>query len=94
VGSGHHVYSHVLRLGLHTDLALDALEMGIWTRKRAGRDLSQLIKGIDDLEFAVAEYIDWHNNRRLHGELDHIPPTEKGQHFYSNLSTITQMERV
>ncbi len=31
-----------LSSSLHTDLALDALEMGIWTRRRAGRDLSQL----------------------------------------------------
>jgi putative transposase len=136
---------------LHTDLALDALEMGLWTRSRAGRDLSQLIhhsdrgvqyravryterldeaqavasvgskgdsydnamaeafnslfkaelvrnlgpwKGIDDLEIAVAEYIDWYNNRRLHGELGHIPPVEKEQQFYSQLPAITQMERV
>jgi putative transposase len=28
---------------LHTDLALDALEMGIWNRTRAGADLSGLI---------------------------------------------------
>jgi hypothetical protein len=32
-----------LSTSLHTELALDALEMGIWTRRRAGRDLSQLI---------------------------------------------------
>ena len=32
--------------------------------------------GINDIEIAVAEYIDWFNNRRLHGELGHVPPTE------------------
>ena len=41
-----------LSTSLHTDLALDALEMGIWTRCRAGRDLSQLIhhsdRGVQD----------------------------------------------
>ena len=26
--------------------------------------------------FAVAEYIDWYNHRRLHGELRHLPPAE------------------
>ena len=32
---------------LRTDLALDALEMGIWSRTRAGRDLSRLIHHSD-----------------------------------------------
>jgi len=33
-------------------------------------------RGLDDLEMATVEYIDWYNNRRLHGELGHIPPAE------------------
>jgi putative transposase len=33
-------------------------------------------RGLDDLEMATVEYIDWYNNRRLHGELEHIPPAE------------------
>jgi putative transposase len=33
-------------------------------------------RGIDDLEIATVEYIDWYNNRRLHGELGHVPPAE------------------
>jgi putative transposase len=36
-------------------------------------------RGIDDLELAVAEYIDWYNHRRLHGELGLIPPVEHEQ---------------
>jgi len=32
--------------------------------------------GINDVEIAVAEYIDWFNRRRLHGELDHVTPAE------------------
>ena len=33
-------------------------------------------KRINDLEIAVAEYIDWYNHRRLHGELGLVPPVE------------------
>jgi len=37
--------------------------------------------GIGDLEIAVAEYLDWFNHRRLHGELAHVPPVEyESQH--------------
>lgn len=50
-------------------------------------------KGIDDLEIAVAEYIDCFNHRRLHGELGHIPPVEAENNFYAQLPAITQMER-
>jgi putative transposase len=32
--------------------------------------------GLDDVEIATVEYIDWYNNRRLHGELGHVPPVE------------------
>ena len=33
-------------------------------------------KSIDDLEIAVAEYIDGFNPRRLHGEIGLVPPVE------------------
>lgn len=118
---------------LYTDLALDALDMALWRRRRDGADLTGLIhhfdrgvqyravrytdrladaaavasvgsrgdsydnalaeafnslfkaelirnKGpwtsINDVEIAVAEYTDWFNRRRLHGELGHLPPAE------------------
>jgi putative transposase len=126
---------------LYTELALDALQMGIWRREHAGgpaADLAGLVhhsdrgvqyralrytqrleeadavtsvgskgdsydnamaealnslfkaelvrnparrregpwRGIDDLEIAVAEWVDWYNQRRLHGELGHVPPAE------------------
>jgi putative transposase len=40
--------------------------------------------GLNDLEIATVEYIDWYNNRRLHGELGHVPPAE-----YEALRAIT-----
>lgn len=123
---------------LRTDLALDALDMGLWARGRAGHDVTGLIhhsdrgvqyrairyterlaeaeavasvgskgdsydnamaealnslfkaecirnpimrpaggwKNVADVEIAVAEYVDWFNHRRLHGELGLVPPTE------------------
>lgn len=123
---------------LRTDLALDALDMGLWTRQRAGQNVTGLVhhsdrgvqyrairyterlaeaeavasvgsrgdsydnamaeafnslfkaecirnprmrpkggwKTIGDVEIAVAEYIDWFNHHRLHGEIGLVPPAE------------------
>ena len=36
--------------------------------------------GLDELEIATAEYIDWFNHRRLHGEIGMIPPVELDHH--------------
>jgi len=122
-----------LSTSLRTDLALDALNMGLWTRHHEGHDTSDLVhhsdkgvqyvairytqrlaeagavasvgstgdsydnamaeaynslfkaelirnrgpwQNIDDLEYAVAEYVDWFNHRRLHGEIGLVPPVE------------------
>ncbi|WP_408630231.1 IS3 family transposase [Amycolatopsis mongoliensis] len=122
---------------LHTNLALDALEMGIWARKRAGQDVTGLVhhsdrgvqyrairyterlaeaavvasvgsrgdsydnamaeafnslfkgelihnpaacgrgwQSVRDVEIAVAEYVDWYNHRRVHGELGQRTPAQ------------------
>ena len=45
-------------------------------------------RGVGDLEWAVAEYVDWFNHRRLHGEIDHIPPAEYEATYCSNNATI------
>jgi putative transposase len=136
-----------LSKSLRTDLALDALEMGLWTREHAGQDTTGVIahsdkgvqylavrytqrlaeagavasvgstgdsydnalaeafnslfkaelvrnkgpwKSIDDLELAVAEYIDWFNHRRLHGEIGLVPPVEfEEQHYRHNPAATT-----
>jgi putative transposase len=33
-------------------------------------------RGLDDVEFATLEYVDWFNHKRLHGEIGMIPPAE------------------
>jgi len=33
-------------------------------------------RGLDDVEYATLEYVDWFNHRRLHGELGMSPPAE------------------
>ena len=138
-----------LSKSLRTDLALDAVEMGIWTRQRAGRDVSGLVhhsdrgvqyvavrytqrlaeagavasvgttgdsydnalaeafnslfkaelvrnlgpwKNIDDLELATAEYVDWFNHRRLHGEIGLIPPAEFEDNHYRHNNAPTTVE--
>ena len=47
-------------------------------------------KNIDDLEIAVAEYIDWFNHRRLHGQIGLIPPAEhEDNHYRQNPAPVT-----
>jgi len=123
---------------LRTDLALDALEMAIWARRRslaglvhhADRGVQYLsiryterlaqagavasvgsrgdsfdnalaesfiglfktelvrsrgpFRGQDDLEIATLEWVDWYNNRRLHGELGMVPPAEHEDRFVAD----------
>jgi len=135
---------------LRTDLALDALDMGLWARQRARQDVAGLThhsdrgvqyralryterlaeaeavasvgsrgdsydnamaeafnslfkaecirnpmmrpkggwKSVVDVELAVAEYVDWFNHRRLHGELAQVPPAE----FEANHWTRTEVQ--
>jgi putative transposase len=39
-------------------------------------------RGLNDLELAAMDYIDWFNHRRLHGELGLIPPADKEALYY------------
>lgn len=39
--------------------------------------------GINDVEFATAEWVDWFNERRLHGELGHVPPAEQEAAYWA-----------
>jgi putative transposase len=48
-------------------------------------------KNIDELEIAIAEYIDWYNHRRLHGETGLVPPTEHEDNYYQNHAGTTHV---
>jgi putative transposase len=133
-----------------TDLVLDALEMGIWNRSRAGHDLQGLVhhsdagsqytsiryterlaeagalpsigsvgdsydnamaesiiglfktelirrrgpwRGLDGIELATLEWVDWYNNRRLFESIGNIPPAEAEANYYltTTPSAILQM---
>jgi putative transposase len=39
-------------------------------------------RGLDDVEYATLEYVDWFNHRRLHGELGMITPAEFEATFF------------
>ncbi len=41
-------------------------------------------RGLDDLEFATLEWVDWFNNRRLHGAIGYVPPAEYEANCYSS----------
>ena len=129
-------------ISLRADLALDALEQGLWQRAREQREVTGLIhhsdrgvqylairytdrladagavtsvgskgdsydnaapesviglyktelirhrgpwRGLDDVELATLEWVDWYNHRRLHSACGHVPPTEYEQEVTSRV---------
>jgi hypothetical protein len=50
---------------------------------------------IDDVELAVATYIDWYNHRRLHSEIGYVPPAEyETTHWANTMIKTTPDNRV
>jgi len=45
-------------------------------------------QGLDDVEFATLEYVDWFNHRRLHGELGMVPPAEFEAHYHAHVTAL------
>jgi putative transposase len=41
-------------------------------------------KGLDDLEIATAEWVDWYNHRRSHEYCDDLTPVEAEQAHYAH----------
>jgi putative transposase len=43
-------------------------------------------RGVDDVEHATLDYVDWFNHHRLHGELAIVPPSEFESRYDDSLS--------
>jgi|SRR5438128_3817397 len=54
---------------LRADLALDALEMAIWTRQGRWRT-------VEDVELATLGWVHWWNTSRLREPIGNVPPAE------------------
>lgn len=72
--------------------------MGLWSREHLGRSVNGLVhhsdRGVQHVAVrstqrlaeagAVAEYVDWFNHRRLHGEIGLVPPAEFETDFHQH----------
>jgi putative transposase len=45
-------------------------------------------RGIDDVEMATLEWVDWFNSRRLHSACGDIPPIEAEQNYYRQITRV------
>ena len=75
---------------MHTDLVLDALEQALWARSCDNAPAETIIglyktelirrrgpwRGLDEVEYATLEWVDWFNHRRLLEPIGHLPPAE------------------
>lgn len=49
---------------------------------------SEKWRTIEQLEFAIFEYIDWWNHRRLHSQIGLIPPAEAEANYYRHTRAV------
>jgi putative transposase len=47
-------------------------------------------KGLDDVELAALEWVDWHNHRRLHSACHDLTPAEYEQSHYGQHPVLTE----
>jgi len=70
------------------DNALAETTIGLFKTECVGRGspfLTGPLRTLDDVEYATMEWIDWFNNRRLHSQLDYVPPEEYEAAYYAHL---------
>lgn len=46
-------------------------------------------RGLDDVELATLEYVDWFNHRRLHSHCGDIPPVEFEDNHHRSIAGVT-----
>jgi putative transposase len=45
--------------------------------------------GLEDVEFATMQYVDWFNNYRLHSEIGYLPPAELEAGYFAGHTLVT-----
>ena len=68
------------------DNALAETTIGLFKTEAVDRGspfLTGPLRTIDDVEYATMEWVDWYNGRRLHSQLDYIPPDEYETTYYA-----------
>src|SRR5271156_5450049 len=68
------------------DNALAETTIGLFKTEAVRRGspfLTGPLRTIDDVESATMEWVDWFNNRRLHSQLNYIPPDEYEAAYYA-----------
>jgi putative transposase len=43
-------------------------------------------RGLEDVEFATLNYVDWFNRRRIHVEIGKVPPEEFEAAYYAQMT--------
>jgi putative transposase len=48
------------------------------------------LRTVNDVEYSTMEWVDWYNNRRLHSQLDYVPPDEYEAAYYAHVQVGSQ----
>lgn len=51
-------------------------------------------KGLEEVEFATLEWVDWFNNARLLEPIGYVPPAELEQTYYAHAAAAEAEERL